>query len=164
MTFNGGLSFDLIDSIVHVMSCRLDKVEKDINLRKKVFGAVMECLQNLGNHVEDYDLEEVEYDPCSVLFVLDAEDNGYKIITTNFIPNEKVNNLRDRIETIKQLSPPELKKKYNEVLLKESYTEKGGGGLGLLDIALRSDGKIDYEFQPVNETFSLFSFKTLIIK
>jgi hypothetical protein len=48
---------------------------------------------------------------------------------------------------------------YNQVLTNNQYSEKGGGGLGLIDIARK--GTIRYHFSPV-DTFS--NYFTLIIK
>ena len=34
---------------------------------------------------------------------------------------------------------------------------KGGGGLGMIDIARKSGKKLDYKFDPVDDQFSFFS-------
>ena len=40
-------------------------------------------------------------------------------------------------------------------------SEKGGGGLGMIDIARKSGQKLDYEFLPIDDVFAFF---TLTIK
>ncbi len=129
----------------------------------------MECLQNLGSHVDDLNTNNEtkafnEYDPASVLFMIDTVNGGYRILTANFIPNNKVDGLKKWIEEINSLSPSDLRKKYNEILQNDSFSEKGGGGLGFLDIALRVGEKMDYNFQEVNNEFSFFTFQTTIKK
>lgn len=169
MIFKGSVTFELIDSIILVISNRLDQIEENINTRKKVFGVLMECLQNLGSHVDDINASNEaksfnEYDPASVLFMIDTIDGGYRILTANFIPSNKVEGLKIWIEEINSLSPADLRKKYNEVLQNNSFSSKGGGGLGFLDIAIRVGGKMEYHFQEVNDEISFFTFQTTIKK
>lgn len=169
MIFKGAVTFELIDSIIMVISNRLEQIEENIKTRKKVFGVLMECLQNLGNHVEDFNApNEVkavdEYDPSSVLFMIDSINGGYRILTANFIPTSKVEGLKIWIEEINSLSPEAQRKKYNEILQNNEFSSKGGGGLGFLDIALKVGEKMEYNFQYVNEEFSFFTFQTNIKK
>lgn len=165
MIFKGAVTFELIDSIVVAINDRLDKIEGDINTRKKVFGVLIECLQNLGNHVDRENYNSMTgYDPNTVLFMIDSIDKGYRIVTANFIPNEKVEGLKEWIEEINSLSKEELRKKYNEILQNNSFNIKGGGGLGFLDIAMKVGQKLDYGFQEVNENFSFFTFQITINK
>lgn len=169
MIFKGSVTFELIDSIIMVISNRLEQIEENINTRKKVFGVLMECLQNLGNHVDNTNTpnetkNKDEYDPASVLFMIDSIEGSYRILTANFIPNRKVEGLKLWIEEINALNPEELRKKYNEVLQNNEFSSKGGGGLGYLDIALKVGEKMEYRFQKVNEEFSFFTFQTTIKK
>ena len=36
-------------------------------------------------------------------------------------------------------------------------SDKGGGGLGMIDIARKSGQKLDFDFQQVDEEFSFYS-------
>ncbi len=50
--FKGNVTFELIDSIIMIVSSRLEQLENDVNVRKRVYGVLTECLQNLCNHIE----------------------------------------------------------------------------------------------------------------
>lgn len=165
MIFKGAVTFDVIDSIITVISQRLEQIESNINTRKKVFSVLMECLQNLGSHVDKIIEEEKGADGIdknSILFMIDSLEDGYRIMTANFIPTEKVESLKAWIELINSLSREDLKKKYNEILQNNTFSSKGGGGLGFLDIAVRTGKKMDYTFEAVNEQFSFFTFQITI--
>jgi hypothetical protein len=58
---------------------------------------------------------------------------------------------------INLLSIEELKDYYIETLNNEAFSGKGGGGLGMIDIARKSGQKIEYTFHPVDESYSFFS-------
>lgn len=169
MIFKGAVTFELIDSIISIISSKLDEIEDNLNTRKKVFAVLMECLQNLGCHVEQYYSNENTpridaYDASSVLIMIDSVEEGYSIMTANFISNDKVESLKQWIEELNLLDKTELRLKYNEILQNGSFTHKGGGGLGFVDIALKVEEKLGYEFHKVNDELSFFSFKTIIKK
>ena len=42
--------------------------------------------------------------------------------------------------------------------------EKGGGGLGLIDIARRSGSKLDYNIREISDSFSFFTLTVKILK
>jgi hypothetical protein len=166
MTFKGSVTFELIDSIILVISDRLEQIEKNINTRKKVFGVLIECLQNLGNHVElvDNGVTCPEYDTNTVMFMIDTVEDGYNIVTANFVPKDKMYKLKGWMDEIKQLSKEELRKKYNEILQNNTYNSKGGGGLGFLDIALKVGQNLSYHFHQINDDFFFFTFQITVKK
>ncbi|MBK6776206.1 MAG: hypothetical protein IPG74_10330 [Flavobacteriales bacterium] len=50
MSFKGSLSADLITAILEITEQKMETIEADAKVRKKVFNVVMECLQNLFHH------------------------------------------------------------------------------------------------------------------
>ena len=46
---------------------------------------------------------------------------------------------------------------YQEILNNEGFSQKGGGGLGMIDIVRKSGQKLEFNFQNINENFSFFS-------
>jgi hypothetical protein len=43
-------------------------------------------------------------------------------------------------------------------------SEKGGGGLGLIDIAKKSRNKLQYSFREIDEDYSFFTLTVKILK
>jgi hypothetical protein len=166
LTFKGAVTFELIDSIVMIVSQRLDKIENDLNTRKKVYGTTIECLQNLCHHIDVVEPKSpIEgYDTSTAIFMIDTSVDGYQIATGNYILNQKVNHLKSFLEELINVPKEDLKQVYNRILKNKTYTEKGGGGLGLVDIAKRSSQKMEFKFEKVDENFSFFSFQINIQK
>ncbi len=156
LSYKGKVTFDLIDSILHIISMRLDDIEENVNIKKKVYTVLMECLQNLCNYIEGQEFKSTEYDTnCAVLSV-ENELDMYKITTGNFIQNGKVNSLQKWLDQINDCSVEQLKQLYNSVLTNDTFSSKGGGGLGFLDIARKTNSKLNYKFQKVDEACSFF--------
>ena len=53
---------------------------------------------------------------------------------------------------------------YKELIKSSELSDKGGAGLGFVDIARKSGHKLEFDFEKVNEEYSFFSFKTKISK
>lgn len=159
LTYKGKVTFDLVDSILSIISGRLDSIEEDINTRKKVYTVLMECLQNLCNYIEEQDFETTLYDSnCALLSITNGMDE-YSIYTGNFMLNKRVSSLKSWLDQINASDGEERKQLYNKILTNNTFSSKGGGGLGFLDIARKSNGNLIYAFQQVDDNCSFFSLE-----
>lgn len=164
--FKGYVNFELVDSIIMIVSDRLEHLENDVTTRKKVYGVLTECLQNLCNHIEKSDdlMPLGDYDTHSAVIMVDSDNDAYFIKTGNFVTNKRVDELKRTFDEINTLSKEELKDRYNKILSNKVFSEKGGAGLGLIDIARKSGKKLEYSFEKVDDKFSFFSFQITIGK
>ncbi|HAR19305.1 MAG TPA: hypothetical protein DCR46_01480 [Cytophagales bacterium] len=165
LTFKGTLTFELIDSIVAIISNRLDQIESNLVIKKKVYGVMLECLQNLCFHVEKINEEDYSphFDQQSTLFNIDSDEKGYHITTGNFVAKEKMENLKNWLDEINSLSEQEIKELYNKILRNKNYSEKGTGGLGFVDMAKKA-GKLKYKIDAIDDKYEFFAFNLNIPK
>lgn len=70
--------------------------------------------------------------------------------------------LKKRLDDINLLSKEELKEYYKAVLNNGEMSLKGGGGLGMIDIARKTGEKLNFNFAPVDDKFSFFSLNIKI--
>lgn len=167
LSFKGEISSELLTSILHITESKLDRMQEEPKIKKRVFNILVECLQNLYHHIDEVKQEEhlfslgdllpSDNETKAAILMIGKEDSNYYILTGNHILNEKVSMLKERIDKINSLSKEELKALYQEVLNNEEFSHKGGGGLGIIDIVRKSGQKLIYNFQPVNEKHSFFS-------
>ncbi len=71
---------------------------------------------------------------------------------------------KKKLEHINTLDKEGLKGYYKELIKSSEISDKGGAGLGFVDIARKSGQKLEFDFEKVNEEYSFFSFKTKISK
>lgn len=159
LTFKGEVTVDLVNSVLKIIEDRLDRIEEDRKTRKKVYNVLVECLQNLCNHIETTDFEVKGYDSKTALLIIETDMHGYSVVTGNYVPTDKVDGLKARIDEINSVSKEELRELYKKILNNGQYSEKGGGGLGFIDIARKSGQKLKYSFQKVNEEIQFFSLQ-----
>ena len=68
----------------------------------------------------------------------------------------------DKIDKINSMSKEELKDMYKFILNHQRLSEKGGGGLGLVDIARKTGNRLDYTFEKYNDTYYFFNLDVYI--
>lgn len=135
---------------------KADNVED--NTRRKVFNIMVEVLQNISkNKIEKTgstpDIESV--------FMLGANTEHFLIISSNLIRNEKIETLKNRIDQVNSLDKEGLKNLYKDVRLNSNFSDKSGAGIGIIDIARKSENRLEYSFEQKTDEFSMFS---LLIK
>lgn len=148
-----------------LLLAQLDETEEDVNVRRSVYSIAMECAQNLCIHVDPVDHGYADFDATGILISIRGKANEYKIITGNYVSDDKVESLKKILDEVNcKESPEALKDFYNKILTNNNYSDKGGGGLGLIDIARKSNEKLDYSFEKVDEGYSYFKLKVRIKK
>jgi len=161
--YKGNIDSDLINRVLDTVEAKMVTGNERSKLRKKVYNVLVESLQNLYHHVEKVPegFEDQTSDKYGLLAV-NKVDNGYKIITGNFIGTNNVEMLEEKIKRINRSSHEELTELYKFILNHQRISSKGGGGLGLVDIARKSGNKLEYLFKEYNEKSSFFCLKILV--
>ncbi len=118
---------------------------------KKVFGVMVECLQNISKH--SYKIG----DNHEGIFQIGYDNNKFHIGTGNFIANNEIENLRSQLDMVNSKTRDELNELYRTYLREGKMTKTGSAGLGLIDLARETDDKIKYEFTKENDDYSFFS-------
>lgn len=152
----------------HFFNCMLSEVEEKLQLenpplrlQKKVVNIIVEVLQNIHHYIKN--LDPNSFDKLNtVIFLLCKSDQGFTIYVGNYIKNEAVRELRERIDKINELDYEELKKLYRFKLENGSFHAGGGAGLGIIDIARKSGTKISYNFEVINTSYSFFSLNIAV--
>jgi hypothetical protein len=160
----GRISAEIITEMLDIIENALYARDEKSKLRKKVYNVMVEALQNLYHHTDNPPKWVVDkFGENFVTFVLKKEsNNNYCLISGNFIYKDSVRFLKDRMDQINFLSPEELKILYKLILNNDEFSDKGGGGLGLVDIAKRTGHEYDYSFNNYTNDFYFFCLKITI--
>jgi len=158
LSFKGDITSELLSSMLQIMETKLENIDEQPKVRKKVYNVLVECLQNLYHHRDEMKIESSKDEAKKqAIFMISKNAVEYNIMTGNFVKSDKVPSLQARIDKINAMDKDELKQYYQDVLSLEGFSEKGGGGLGFIDIARKSGQKLNYEFLKIDESFSFFS-------
>jgi hypothetical protein len=161
--YKGNIDSDVINHVLDTVEDKMVQVNEQSKLRKKVYNVLVESLQNLYHHVDKVpeDYEDQTSERYGVLLVKKV-GTGYKIITGNFVKAENIEKLEERIKRINRSSHEEIKELYKFILNHQKISQKGGGGLGLVDIARKTGNRLDYAFSEYNSKHSFFYMNILV--
>jgi len=163
MAFKGHITSELISKVLEVVESGMDDHNDSSKIRKKVYNVLVESLQNLYHHIEVLPPElHEEFGQKFGVLVINRLDGRYKISTGNFVTHDKVDVLKNKIDKINSMGKDELKDMYKFILNHQRLSEKGGGGLGLVDIARKTGNKLEYTFAPFNDTYEFFNLDVSI--
>jgi hypothetical protein len=160
LSFKGDITSALLTSILQIMEHKMDNMNEEPKTKKKVYNVLVECLQNLYHHMDDATNEFGDKNRGAI-FMIAKNKETYNIITGNYILKEKINGLQSRLDEVNSLTKEQLKDYYKSVLNNGEMSLKGGGGLGMIDIARKTGEKLEYNFLEIDNKVSFF---TLIIK
>ena len=123
-------------------------------MQKRLLFVVVEILQNVYHHALDGTLEgalEVsEAESKELLLPLefsisDKEKSNCAVMIQHPVGHNRAKELSYYIDKINSLSKEEKRSEYRDKLFFDSLSEKGGAGLGLLQMGMKSEEPIDYQ-------------------
>lgn len=161
LVYEGEFTQEITKSVLSMTERNLESTGEESGIKRKVFNVMVECLQNICKHADAF---EVSKEEKGAVFMIGREDGSYAITSGNFIMNDQIEGLKSKLEHINTLDKEGLKVYYKELIKSSELSDKGGAGLGFVDIARKSGQKLDFDFEKVNEEYSFFSFKTKITK
>lgn len=161
LSFKGDITSELLTSILQIMENKMDNMQEEPKMKKKVYNVLVECLQNLYHHMDDVADAAGDINR-SAIFMIGKVNNAYTITTGNYILGENVHGLKSRLDEVNALSKEELKEYYKKVLNNGEMSLKGGGGLGMIDIARKTGEKLEYNFLEIDNKVSFFTLNIKI--
>lgn len=163
LSFKGDVTSEMLTSMLQIMETKLDNLGEPSKMKRKVYNVLVECLQNLYHHRDEMKRTGIDEESAAI-FMIGRNDNGYNIVTGNYILTERVERLKSRIDHVNSLDRDGLKTLYKEVLNNDERSDKGGGGLGIIDIARKSGQNLVYDFMEVDKKYSFFSLYINIVQ
>jgi len=148
----------LTDKILALSETNLDVESENLKIKKKVYFIIVESLQNITRHKSS----EIDTVSADSFFSIHKINGGYLVGSANTIENERIVPLSEKLDKVNSLNHDELKNYQHEILSAGGFSEKGGAGLGLIEMVRKSGNKLSYGFEKINEKNSYFYFQTKI--
>jgi len=167
LVYEGEITHQITKAFTSLTENKMDSYSEDASMKRKVFHVMVECLQNLSKHAEDYKVLNGKGYSGEGIFIIGRTgdcNEDYHILTGNIIQTAKVPEMEAFLKRINQLDKNGLKELFKKQMREGSLTEKGGAGLGLIDIARKTGSKLEYSFIRIDETNSFYTLRTKIIR
>ena len=162
LAFTGEFDFNVVNTLISSMKKRLNKLEMDLLVRKRIHNIMVECLDNIFRHSHQIDHTTIQLDLFSI-FTLNKIKEDYYLITGNYIDNDVIPQLKKKLDNLNELNKEERRDLYRELITDQNYyTEKGTAGIGIIDMAIKAGNELKYEFKEVDENTSFYIFQVKI--
>jgi len=131
--------------------------------QKKVFNIMVESLQNISKHSDSMSGDKKD-NIGNGIFLISNNKEELTVVTGNIIKNDKKSFLNEKLTHINSLDKEELRAYYKEMLKVAKISNKGGAGLGFIDIARKTQNKLLFEFHDIDKEYSFFIISAKISK
>lgn len=133
LVYEGEITHQITKAFTSLTESNMAKDDEPNLVQKKVFHVMVECLQNISKHAEEFSTNDYLFSGRGI-FLVSKGENEYSVTTGNAVDNEKIPELKKLLDRINQLDKEELKEMYKKQMKEGRLSEKGGAGLGFIDI------------------------------
>jgi len=164
LVYEGEITHQITKALTALAESQMISDDESSVTQKKVFHVIVESLQNITKHAEEIEAEDQNGRTGRGLFVVLKDEELYSIVSGNIISANKIPLLTSLLENINNNDKDGLKELYKTQIKEGRISEKGGAGLGLIDIARKSGRKLEFSFQEINPNFSFFILTTKVTR
>lgn len=151
MVYKGDFGKDSIMPIIQIIEEKM-RAENEVG-PKGFFLILVELLQNVSRHnIEAKGFKD------GIFMITEAGDGEYWTSVGNVVDKQTKDLLTERIDSLNAMDAMDLKKAYKKTLREGSFSDKGGAGLGLIEIARKSSDKLTYSFEDMGNGKFFFTF------
>jgi hypothetical protein len=156
IAFTGHFDHELTTSLLSNVKNKLESLESKPGTDWKVYSILVESIENVSKHSCTGNKKE-----NTSIVLLSKSETKYTIVTGNQIMNTAIPELQKKLENVLKHNQTELKQLYREQILSKR-TDDNNAGLGIIDIAIKSDNTLKYEFKPLSDLTSFYLLQTEI--
>lgn len=160
LVFLGEFNHEITKMFTSMSEKELDRKKEERATTRKVYHVMVETLQNISKHSDD--ITGIQGNIGNGLFLIGKKETIYYIITSNRVSNNKIDSIESAIKQVNSLNKEELNALFKKTIKEGKISEKGGAGLGLIDIARKTGNRLEHSFLPLDNEFSLFILKVEI--
>lgn len=163
LIYEGDFTQETTKSILSMTERNLESSGEESGIKKRIFNVMVEALQNIVKHSDENEQNEKGKSHAAI-FLIGHESSKYSIMSGNPVKRESVAGLQAALEKINSLDKEGLKELYKDIIKNTSLSEKGGAGLGFVDMARKSGEKLEWSFINTSEDMAFFCLKVNIAR
>lgn len=157
--FCGKFTSEKTDLIIRFFENFLNQEDIVQKIQKRAFYIFVEGIQNVHRH----QLTPEHLSFLQMGFLTFQQENSHIAFTMgNVIPVNQESVIATKLDELNKMSREELNNYYKKVLKNDVLSDKGGAGLGLIEIARKSKNLLNYKFVPIDENISFFYLKMAV--
>jgi len=161
LSYFGAFSDEITTKLISISEFYLQHKSEIGKLKNKVSFLIAECFQNIVRHTDT--IENKSKINHSDFFQLNVLNDRIALTSCNLIENKYIVDLEKKLIQVNSLNADALKKLYTDLLKNGEFSDKGGAGLGLIEMARKSGLPLKYKFTDLgNDTSQFFLLLEII--
>lgn len=160
IVYLGKITQNTINGITAMTEEDLSDKKENKKVSRRVYHVMIEALQNICKHADstaEYTSDSLEAGLAKEgIFLIGDNETEYYVTTGNQIELDNAVRLRDILDRINSLDQEELKSLYRTTMENTTISDKGGAGLGFLDIRKKTGTEYEYYFEPIDPKYCFF--------
>ncbi|MCG8476382.1 MAG: SiaB family protein kinase [Cytophagales bacterium] len=161
LVYEGDFTQEITKSVLAMAERNMDSFGEESSIKRKVFNVMVECLQNIVKHCDEV---EERLEANSAVFMIGKSPECYWICSGNPVRKGLEGTLAQRLNEVNELDKDGLKKLYKDIIKNSDISEKGGAGLGFVDMARKSGNNLEFGFKPINDELTFFTLRIKIAR
>ncbi|HUW06337.1 MAG TPA: SiaB family protein kinase [Williamwhitmania sp.] len=158
VVYLGEFSHEITKMFTTMAESDMEKNSEERVVQRKVYHVMVETLQNMNKHSD----EIKESNIGNGLFIIGKKQDVYYIITSNKVAEYHKEPLERALNQVNSATKEELNQMYRKQIREGKLSDKGGAGLGLIDIARKIGEPLNYQFLQLDEKNYFFILKVEI--
>ena len=163
LIYEGEVNHQITKTFTSMADENMEKVSEDDSVRKKVYHVMVECLQNICKHADDEEQKDSAFSGNGI-FIVGRDETAYNIISGNAVDAVQKEKISQSIDYVNSLDKDKLKEVYFKKLKEGSLSDKGGAGLGFIDMVKKTGNKLEYHFDALPNGEYFFILKSTITR
>lgn len=154
IVYEGVITHQIIKAFIALSEAQMEQTSEPARVQRIVFHIMVECLQNISKHACSVD--ENESEKSRGIFLVGSQPDFYCITTGNIVLAENIPKLKGALDQVNNLNKDELTELYKYQMKEGRLSEKGGAGLGLIDMGRKTGNPLEYYFLTISDIYSFF--------
>lgn len=154
---SGIIHYETIGELIHTFKDQIHVKGIQTGTYKKILLVMIESLENIMKHSECCPSGQNPASTYMPVFSIRKNVSQFIIASSNPVKKQSIPAFKDRLEYLNTLDQQGLKDFYKKTITNGLFTNRGGAGLGLIEIAKISGKKITYEFSPLDDHCDRFN-------
>ena len=165
LNYQGKVEYETINFLLSQADSQMDRVGINRRLKKRTYHIIAEFLENIQKHADFMVKHKLsESNMTKSRFTFQQNQNDLILTTGNVIFNKNVRKFQEKLDRLNSMDPDSIKRLHSFCIANGELSEKGGAGLGFIEVVMESGSQISYNFKPLDDKISYCILQVKIAK
>jgi hypothetical protein len=123
---------------------------------KKLITLIIEVLENVMKYSDNFVEFTSVHPEFAPEFKISRNGENYLLVSVNPVRKSDISRIKKKIDKINGMDEPALREFYRSTIRNGKFTEKGGAGLGFIEMAKTASKPLSYQFDQISEKYCNF--------